>query len=102
MSTVGTRIKVIPSFGNGTLPTSFFKVGGPQGYPSDLSPGRSNEICFQNGIYDIGTEILLLTKNDHNWTQKAPKSIIPEEIKSVGHSPSSGSVKTRFKSIFKK
>ena len=40
-STVGTRIKVIPSFGKGTLPTLVFKVGGPQGYPSDLSPGVS-------------------------------------------------------------
>ena len=39
--TVGTRIKVIPSFGKGTLPTLVFKVGGPQGYPSDLSPGVS-------------------------------------------------------------
>jgi len=36
--TVGTRITVIPSFGKGTLPTLIFKVGGPQGYPSDLSP----------------------------------------------------------------
>ena len=36
--TVGTRIKVIPSFGKGTLPTLFFQVGSPQGYPSDLSP----------------------------------------------------------------
>ena len=35
----------------------------------------------QNVIYDIGTEILLLTKKDHNSTQKAPKSIIPERIK---------------------
>ena len=40
----------------------------------------------------IGNEILLLTKNDHRTTQKAPKSIIPEEIKSAGHSPSSDSV----------
>ena len=56
----------------------------------------------QNEIYDIGTEILLLTKNDHNSTQKAPKSIIPQEIKSAGHSPSSGSVKSRFRAIFKK
>ena len=39
--TVGTRIKVIPSFGKGTLPTLVLKVGGPQGYPSDLSPGVS-------------------------------------------------------------
>ena len=28
----------------------------------------------------IGTEILLLTKNDHNSTQNAPKSIIPGRI----------------------
>ena len=59
-------------------------------------------VYSQNEIYDIGTEILLLTKNDHNSTQKAPKSIIPQEIKSAGHSPSSGSVKSRFKAIFKK
>ena len=56
----------------------------------------------ENTIPYIGTEILLLTKNDHNSTQKAPKSIIPQEIKSAGHSPSSGSVKSRFKAIFKK
>ena len=30
------------------------------------------------------------------------KSIIPKEIKSAGQSPSSGTVKTRFKAIFKK
>ena len=35
----------------------------------------------KNVIYDIGTEILLLMKNDHSSTQKAPKSIIPQEIK---------------------
>ena len=39
--TVGTRIKVIPSFGKGILPTLVFKVGGPQGYLSDLGPGVS-------------------------------------------------------------
>ena len=32
----------------------------------------------KNTIPYIGTEILLLTKNDHNSTQKAPKSIIPK------------------------
>ena len=58
--------------------------------------------CSHNEIYDIGTEILLLTKNDLNSTQKAPKSIIPEDFKSAGHSPSSDSVKSRFKAIFKK
>ena len=58
--------------------------------------------CSHNEIYDSGTEILLLTKNDHYSTQKAPKSIIPQEIKSAGHSPSSGSVETRFEAIFKK
>ena len=57
---------------------------------------------YRNEIYDIGTEILLLTKKDHNSTQKAPKSILPREIKSAGHSPSSGSVKSRFKVLFKK
>ena len=36
---------------------------------------------FTNEIHDIGTEIFLLTKNDHNSTQKAPKSMIPERIK---------------------
>ena len=59
-------------------------------------------VYSQNEIYDIGTEILLLTKNDHNSTQKAPKSIIPEYFKSAGHFPSSDSVKSRFKALFKK
>ena len=58
-------------------------------------------VYSQNEIYDIGSEILLLTKNDHNSTQKTPKSIIPES-KKVGHSPSSDSVKSRFKALFKK
>ena len=40
-TTVETRIKVIPSFGKGTLPTLVFKVRGRQGYPFDLSPGVS-------------------------------------------------------------
>ena len=91
--------------------------GGPQGGPGDRhlptwspkplknhlfwSRGWSNR-CSHNEIYDIGTEILLLTKNDHNSTQNAPKSIIPEEIKSAGHFPSSDSVKSRFKALFKK
>ena len=48
--------------------------------------GRRHHGYSQSEIYDIGTEILLLTKNDHNSTQKAPKSIIPQEIKSAGHS----------------
>ena len=56
----------------------------------------------KNTIPYMGTEILLLTKNDHNSTQKAPKSIIPERIKKIGHSPSSDSVKSRLKAIFKK
>merc|ERR1711953_940993 len=67
-----------------------------------ICQSRNNNQCSQNEIYDIGTEILLLTKNDHNSTQKAPKSIIPQEIKSAGHSPSSDSVKSRLKAIFKK
>ena len=56
----------------------------------------------KNTIHAIGTEILLLAKNDHNSTQKAPKSIIPEDFKSAGHFPSSDSVKSRFKALFKK
>ena len=64
--------------------------------------GDYPRVYSQNEIYDIGTEILLLTKNDHNSTQKAPKSIIPQEVKSAGDSPSCGSVKTGFKAIFKK
>ena len=56
----------------------------------------------KNTIPYIGTEILLLTKNDHNSTQNAPKSIIPEEIKSANHFPSSDNVKSRFKVLFKK
>ena len=56
----------------------------------------------KNTIPYIGTEILLLTKNDHNSTQNAPESIIPEEIKSAGDSPSSDSVKSRFEALFKK
>ena len=56
----------------------------------------------KNTIPYIGTEILLLTKNDHNSTQKTPKSIIPEDFKSAGHFPSSDSVKSRFRALFKK
>ena len=56
----------------------------------------------KNTIPYIGTEILYETCDGHNSTQKAPKSIIPQEIKSAGHSPSSDSVKSRFKAIFKK
>ena len=53
-------------------------------------------------IEDIGTRFLYKTCFGHKSTQKAPKSIIPEEFKSAGHSPSSDSVKSRFKVIFKK
>ena len=59
-------------------------------------------LISKNTIPYIGTEIPLLTKNDHNSTQNAPKSIIPEEIKSAGHFPSSDSVKSRFKALFQK
>ena len=65
-------------------------------------PGRQSKMISKNTIPYIGTEILLLTKNDHNSTQKAPKSIIPEDFKSAGHFPSSDSVKSRFKALFKK
>ena len=41
----------------------------------------------KNTIPYIGTEILYETCDGHNSTQNAPKSIIPEEIKSPGHFP---------------
>ena len=65
-------------------------------------PGGQSKMISKNTIPYIGTEILYETCDGHNSTQKAPKSIILEEIKSAGHSPSSGSVKTRFKALFKK
>ena len=65
-------------------------------------PGRQSKMISKNTIPYIGTEILLLTKNDHNSTQNAPKSIIPEDFKSAGHFPSSDSDKSRFKALFKK
>ena len=68
----------------------------------DLSFCKLFVMISKNTILYIGTEILLLTKNDHNSTQNAPKSIIPEDFKSGGHFPSSDSVKSRFKAIFKK
>ena len=56
----------------------------------------------KNTIPYIGTEILYETCDGHNSTQNAPKSIIPEDFKSAGHFPSSDSVKSRFKALFKK
>ena len=47
-------------------------------------------------IFDLGTEILLLTKNDHNLTQKAPKSMIPVRVCTVFCVDSESAVKTRF------
>ena len=54
-------------------------------YPPRMAytAGRRHHVYSQSEIYDIGTEILLLTKNDHNSTQKAPKSIIPGRIKKI-------------------
>ena len=44
--------------------------------PGNILPRPGwNEICFQNEIYDIRTEILFLQSNGRNSTQKAPKSI---------------------------
>ena len=57
---------------------------------------------YRNEIYDIGTEILKRSRFFTNIIESFYKSIIPQEIKSAGHSPSSGSVKTRFKALFKK
>ena len=55
----------------------------------------------QNTVPYIGTEILLLTEDDHNSTQNAPKSIIPEGFESAGHFPSSDSVKSRLEHLSK-
>ena len=57
---------------------------------------------YRNEIYDIGTEIRTWSRFFTNIIESFYKSIIPQEIKSARHSPSSGSVKTRFKAIFKK
>ena len=65
-------------------------------------PGRESKMISKNTIPYIGTEILYETCDGHNSTQNAPKSIIPEDSKSAGHFPSSDSVKSRFKAIFKK
>ena len=66
-------------------------------------PGaRNNKQCSQNEIYDIGTEILTRSRFFTKIIKSFYKSIIPQEIKSPGHPLSSGSVKTRFKAIFKK
>ena len=57
---------------------------------------------YRNEIYDIGTGIRTRSRSFTKIIESFYKSIIPQEIKSAGHSPSSGSVKTRFKAIFKK
>ena len=54
---------------------------------SSSSKHFERDTYSQNEIYDIGTEILLLTKNDHNSTQKVPKSIILGRIKKSRTSP---------------
>ena len=71
---------------------------------SDILNFRVWLICMisKNTIPYIGTEILHETCDGHNSTQNAPKSIILEDFKSAGHFPSSDSVKSRFKAIFKK
>ena len=90
-ATVGTRIKVVPSFGKGTLPTLFCKVGGQQGYPSTLSlcraklvtwysgPERQCKIRSQNTIPYIGTEILIFHCFCIMEMFLFSKSIIPDE-----------------------
>ena len=67
-----------------------------------ICQSRNNKQCSQNEIYDIGTEILKRTRFFTKIIKSFCKSIILQEIKSAGHSPSSGSVKTSFKAIFKK
>ena len=67
-----------------------------------ICQSRNNKQCSQNEIYDIGTEILKRPRFFTKIIKSFYKSIIPQEIKSAGHSPSSGSVKSRFKALFKK
>ena len=69
---------------------------------SRICQSRDNKQCYQNEIYDIGTEILTRSRFFTEVKKSFYESIIPQEIKSAGHSPSSGSVKSRFKTIFKK
>ena len=51
-------------------------------------------------IYDIGTEILLLQKNDHNSTQIQPFSKIPEDPSGGGPPPLQFCLKARFKAFW--
>ena len=60
---------------------------------------RSNKQCSQNEIYDIGTKILLLSKNCRTSTHNAPKSIIFSGICSILPLDSEFAIKTRFKAL---
>ena len=64
----------------------------------DFCPRRAT---MRHEIYDIGTEILTRSRFSTKIIKSFYKSIIPQEIKSAGHFPSSGSVKIRFKAIKK-
>ena len=70
----------------------------------DFCPRRETypRVYSQNEIYDIGAEILTRSRFFTKIIESFYKSIIPQENKSAGHFPSSGSVKIRFKAIFKK
>ena len=63
---------------------------------------RGTFVTHASEIYDIGTKILKRSRFFIKMLFSFCKSIIPQEIKSAGHSLSSGSVKTRFKAISKK
>ncbi len=56
---------------------------------------------YNDTIYDVGTEILKRSRFFTKMLFSFCKSIIPQEIKSARHSPSSGSIKTKFKTIKK-
>ena len=53
-------------------------------------------------IFDIEAKILMLQCNGRNSTQIKPISIIPEDLECYPRDLALGSVKTRFKAIFKK
>ena len=63
---------------------------------------RGTFVTHASEIYDIGTKILKRSRFFTKMLLLFCKSIILQEIKSAGHSPSSGSVKTRFKASFNK
>ena len=77
-----------PGFGSRSSISSVFPISG-----SRICQSRNDKQCSQNEIHDIGTEILKRSRFFTKIIRSFYKSIIPQEIKSAGHSPSSGSDK---------